>query len=185
MALPDYSQYFTDDFNKGPIIDPKLDFRPRKAYYLQSQKDVSKYLRDNTYKNKTKPVPEPHFDIDQKIAVKLKENSSFRIPIQEESFPKMQADMADYINFKPYFWFLLACLTLLPLINSALCNIINLTQNVSSNLELFKERQMLRNDNQELINKLQEYHSYSGMKRTIKEEIKVIEKNEILIKITK
>ncbi len=185
MALPDYSQYFSEDFNKGPIIDPKVDFRPRKAYYLNSQKDVANYLRTNT---RERPKAQTNFDLSQKVELRFKEE--YRSP-QVQQIPEAEPvykptlQIQESINFKPYFWFLLACLTLIPLVNSTIHNLVNLTQNIGSTVDLSKERTKLTKDNQELVNKLQEYHSYSGMKRTIKEEIKVIEKNEILIKIVK
>ena len=182
MALPDYSQYFTEDFNKGPIIDPKVDFRPRKAYYLNSQKDVANYLRTNTQEQ---AKPHMTFDIAQKVKLRFKEEP--RQPQAEELEPvrKTPVHIQESINFKPYFWFLLASLTLIPLINSTIHNLVNLTQNIGSTMDLSKERTKLTKDNADLVAKMQEYHSYSGMKRTIKEEIKVIEKNEILIKIVK
>jgi hypothetical protein len=164
MGLPDYSQYFINDSNPGPIIDPGLDFRPQRAYYLNSGFDLSQKARPET---KQVPVEE------------LK-----RVLVQETA-QKMQIQIQDshetIINFKPYFWFLLACVCLAPLLH----NLINLTQNIGSTVSLNKERSRLTKDNQELVGKMQEYHSYSGMKRTIKEEIKVIERNEILIKIVK
>ncbi len=181
MALPDYSQYFSEDFNKGPIIEPKVDFRPKKAYYLNSQRDVANYLRANV-PEQSKPAM--NFDISQKVELRFKEE--FRpYQAQEAESRKMQIQMQESINFKPYFWFLLACITLVPLLNSTIHNLVNLTQNIGSAVDLSKERAKLTKDNQELVGKMQEYHSYSGMKRTIKEEIKVIEKNEILIKIVK
>ncbi len=184
MALPDYSQYFPEDFNQGPIIDPKLDFRPRKAYYVNSQKDVAKYLRTTTHEKLKSQI---NFDINKRVELRFKEEArQSKVQEQEaEPSPHMQIQMQESINFKPYFWFLLACLTLIPLMNSAVHNLVNLTQNIGSTVTLNKERTRLTHDNEELVGKLQEYHSYSGMKRTIKEEIKVIEKNEILIKIVK
>lgn len=164
MGLPDYSQYFINDSNSGPIIDPGLDFRPKRAYYLNSGFDLSQKARPET---KQVPMEE------------LK-----RVLVQETT-QKMQIQIQDSINFKPYFWFLLACICLAPLLNSTIHNLVNLTQNIGSTVSLNKERSRLTKDNQELVSKMQEYHSYSGMKRTIKEEIKVIEKNEILIKIVK
>ena len=169
MALPDYSQYFINNSNPGPMVDPGLDFRPKAAYSLSSRSNLNQQARSET---KETPVQE------------LK-----KILVQEAAHQKMQMQIQNsqeaIMNFKPYFWFLVACICLAPLLNSTIHNLVNLTQNIGSTVSLGKERAKLTKDNQDLVNKLQEYHSYSGMKRTIKEEIKVIEKNEILIKIVK
>ncbi|MDD9899056.1 MAG: hypothetical protein OXU45_08685 [Candidatus Melainabacteria bacterium] len=85
---------------------------------------------------------------------------------------------------KTIFWFLLAAIVIVPLAKSCVVNIFDLSQNIGKNIELQAKRKQLLTDQEELKAKMREFHSFLGMKRTIKEEIKVIEANEILIKIT-
>lgn len=84
---------------------------------------------------------------------------------------------------KTIFWFLLAALVILPLAKSFVVNIFDLSQNIGKNIELQAKRKQLLAEDKELRGKMSEFHSFLGMKRTIKEEIKAIEANEILIKI--
>lgn len=86
---------------------------------------------------------------------------------------------------KTIFWFILALCLFLPLTKSFIVNVFDLSQNIKKNIELRAKKAALIQDNQKLNDKIKEFRSFLGMKRTIKEEIKVIEENEILIKIIK
>ena len=83
------------------------------------------------------------------------------------------------------FWAAVLIIALLPVCKSGFMTLISLSQNISKNIELNKIETKLNKDTLSIKSKLNSYHSHSGMKRTIKEEIKVIEENEILIKIVK
>lgn len=52
-----------------------------------------------------------------------------------------------------------------------------------ANSKLKSEKALLENEKQVLESKIREYKSSSGLKRAIKEEINLVEKNEILVKI--
>lgn len=81
------------------------------------------------------------------------------------------------------FWKIFLWIALLPLLNSAITNVYFLSKNIFHNVELRSEYKKLNLDRDELLGKMKEYHSVSGMKRTIKEEIKALEENEVLVKI--
>lgn len=81
------------------------------------------------------------------------------------------------------FWSLVILLCLLPLINSTFHNLISLTQNIAVNIRLQQEKKFLEKDKKHFANKLEECDSQSGIKRAIKEEISLVENNEILVKI--
>ncbi|MCE2929409.1 MAG: hypothetical protein LW817_07250 [Candidatus Caenarcaniphilales bacterium] len=83
------------------------------------------------------------------------------------------------------FWYLLILFLLLPVCKSGLVNFFGLGQNIKQNIQLNQIKSNLNKDKIEFQNKLNEYHSSAGLKRTLKEEIKVLEQNEILIKIAK
>lgn len=103
------------------------------------------------------------------------------IPNMDRS--KINIERPNYNQSKTQFWFILALALLLPLANSFVFGVFDLSQNIKKNIELRGKRKELLQDNKELLEKLKEFHSFLGMKRTIKEEIKVIEENEILLKI--
>ncbi|MBT6843043.1 MAG: hypothetical protein HOA17_04495 [Candidatus Melainabacteria bacterium] len=120
-------------------------------------------------------------------------NYPHNIDFQTQAIPSLELTQPNKSNqaslshnrSKTMFWFILAILLLLPFSKSFVVNLMDLSHNIKKNIELRSKRQELLQDNQKLNNKIKEFHSFLGMKRTIKEEIKVIEANEILIKITR
>ena len=84
---------------------------------------------------------------------------------------------------KNSFWHTIVMIALIPLINSCFINLFALSTNINKNFKLCLKENQLQKDRSDIKGKIDEYHSQSGMKRTIKQEIKVIEKNEILIKL--
>lgn len=98
-------------------------------------------------------------------------------PVQDQEFS------LNHRKSKTIFWFILALCLFLPFTKSLIINIFDLSQNIKKNIELRAKRAALIQDNAKLENQILEFRSFLGMKRTIKEEIKVIEENEILIKI--
>ncbi|MDA0771462.1 MAG: hypothetical protein O3C63_00810 [Cyanobacteria bacterium] len=119
-------------------------------------------------------------------------NYPHNIDFQTQAIPSLELTQPNKTNqaslshnqSKTLFWFILAILLLLPFSKSFFVNFFDLSQNIKKNIELRVKRKELIQDNQNLNNKIKEFHSFLGMKRTIKEEIKVIEENEILLKIT-
>lgn len=87
------------------------------------------------------------------------------------------------ISAQQKFWTVLLLLAVLPTLKSTIYNTSNLVSNVLCNARLRQERHFLEKDKALLLSKIREYTSYSGLKRAIKEEINLVEKNEILIKI--
>lgn len=187
MGQIDYSKYF-DGEDSGPISKPasQLDFRPRKASY-NSYTSVSQYLR-----NKTKEKQQ-RADLSMQTLI-LETPSHYQqstisadpyASLMQSSAETYESALLEHINFQPIFWFVLASLIFAPLVKSTAINVIGITSNIKNHFDLSQNRGKLVQEKEDLAAKLSEYHSYSGMKRTIKEEIKVIEKNEILIKLTK
>lgn len=78
---------------------------------------------------------------------------------------------------------ILIVLLLGPLLKSSFFNIYKLTKNSSLNLKLNGIHKRFYEQKAILEAKLKNYQSYHGMKQTIKEEIKAIENNEILVRI--
>lgn len=81
------------------------------------------------------------------------------------------------------FWAVIIALMVLPTIKSTIYNASHLASNIMTNAKLKREKANLAQDKIALQNKLKEYKSRKGLKRAIREEIKLVEKNEILIKI--
>lgn len=91
--------------------------------------------------------------------------------------------MPQNINLSQYFWYWLVVIAMLPVCKSCFSNLYHLSTNIATNIQLSSKLGKLNTEKDEVNSKINRYHSYSGMKRTIKEEIKVLESNEILIKI--
>ncbi len=87
------------------------------------------------------------------------------------------------LDIAPIFWFALCLCMLIPLLNSSIINIYNLVNHIRSNIILNHRLEKTENVQIDLNNKLKIAHSQNGLKRTMREEIKVIEANEILIRL--
>ncbi len=87
------------------------------------------------------------------------------------------------VQLKQRFWTIVIALVFFPTINTAIYNSSHLIKNVMANSKLKSEKALLENEKQVLESKIREYKSSSGLKRAIKEEINLVEKNEILVKI--
>jgi hypothetical protein len=139
------------------------------------------------------PTP---FDLDEEL-VELKPQKTKKtakpkkqsIPaLQPEQRPELEKFYGEKWSFdtgflKNSFWHTIVLIALIPLINSCFINLFALSTNINKNFKLSLKENQLQKDRSEIKGKIEEYHSHSGMKRTIKQEIKVIEKNEILIKL--
>ena len=106
-------------------------------------------------------------------------------PAQRPELEKFYGDKWDFDTgfLKNSFWHIVVLVALITLINSCFINLFALSTNINKNFKLIIKENQLKKDRSEIKGKIEEYHSHSGMKRTIKQEIKVIEKNEILIKL--
>ncbi len=87
------------------------------------------------------------------------------------------------MQFRAKFWSLIFMVLALPLINSAFYNAYALSKNIAQQLILSEQLSGLLEDKQDLQNKLKEYSSDSGIERAIKQEMNLVESNEIVIKI--
>ncbi len=83
------------------------------------------------------------------------------------------------------FWVFILMVAALPMIKSAVFNGLVLTRNMTSSVRLTLQEHKLLQDTNELESKITEAQSEAGLVRSIKEEIKAIGKNEILIRIIK
>jgi hypothetical protein len=98
--------------------------------------------------------------------------------------PKSNKPYSEYEQrLQAKFWRLLIMLAILPLLNSCIYNLIAITKNIVTNINLRQEKKKILEDKKNLNNKFKQSLSQSGLIRTIKEEIKAFESNEILIKI--
>jgi hypothetical protein len=125
-------------------------------------------------------------DLEQELITKPKKQASPKI--KAEARPELEKFYGEKWSFdtgflKSSFWHTIVLIALVPLINSCFINLFALSTNINKNFKLSLKENQLKKDRSEIKGKLEEYHSHSGMKRTIKQEIKVIEKNEILIKL--
>lgn len=125
-------------------------------------------------------------DLEQELITKPKKQASPKI--KAEARPELEKFYGEKWSFdtgflKNSFWHTIVLIALVPLINSCFINLFALSTNINKNFKLSLKENQLKKDRSEIKGKLEEYHSHSGMKRTIKQEIKVIEKNEILIKL--
>lgn len=166
--------------------------------------NYARYFHEDFFENPSSSST--HTNIDIPVIAKAKESvkvttstnkdfNEIREEIEEEAqaqekkagvlFNKAPNFFETSYHTQKIFWASLIILALLPVFKSGLVTLISLSQNFSKNIELNKIQNKLKKDTVDIKSKLNNYHSHSGMKRTIKEEIKVIEKNEILIKIVK
>lgn len=78
---------------------------------------------------------------------------------------------------------ILVVLLTLPLVNSFFVNTIGLVKNVGEFVYLKQKKQDLISKKQDLSERIKTFRSNTSIKRTIKERIKLIEANEILLKL--
>ena len=78
---------------------------------------------------------------------------------------------------------ILVVLLSLPLVNSFFYNTITLVKNISENVYLNQKKQDLICKKDDLSRRIKTFDSNVNVKRTIKERIKLIEANEILLKL--
>lgn len=163
-ALEELNQLSKDIQNK---YRKKLNFRETYSRPVQQQE---------TSETRT---PEP------KVAITYPEPSPAEDFVTEAPKEKFYGEKWDFDTgfLKNSFWHFVVLVALIPLINSCIVNVISLSTNINKNFRLSFEQGQLVKDRSDIKGKIHEYHSKSGMKRTIKQEIKVIEKNEILIKL--
>jgi hypothetical protein len=153
----------------------------------QFSKEIqTKYRKKLTFRERlTRPVTEKENNDQQKQEI----IESSPVPISEKKLvsekEKFYGDKWDFDTsfLKNSFWHFVVLVALIPLIKSCVFNVIDLSSNINKNFRLSHQQGQLVKDKTDITGKIHEYHSKSGMKRTIKQEIKVIEKNEILIKL--
>jgi len=131
--------------------------------------------------------PKFSFELDEELT-ELKPQKTKKPAFQPEQRPELEKFYGEKWSFdtgflKNSFWHTIVMIALIPLINSCFINLFALSMNINKNFKLGLKENQLQKDRSEIKGKINEYHSHSGMKRTIKQEIKVIEKNEILIKL--
>lgn len=78
---------------------------------------------------------------------------------------------------------ILVVLFTLPLVNSFFVNTITLVKNISEYVYLRQKKQDLICKKQELSERIKTFNSSASIKRTIKERLKLIEANEILLRL--
>lgn len=81
------------------------------------------------------------------------------------------------------FWSIVMALLILPASNSALYNTSTLIKELINHVQLKNKLKILSKDRLILESKIDEYSSPSGLKRAIKEEINLVENNEIIVKL--
>lgn len=187
MAFRNYLNYNYDDFEPKPMANasanvdlPAISNKPQRGYFAHSQHriptqdDLSNYYysADQAYYQQ-----QQYFD---RTDLEKYEIGNITNQISQK-FSKLYPQNAIEIN--QIFWKVFLWVALIPLINSACINVYGLAKNIFHHVELKSEFKKLTGEKSEVLGKMKEYHSVSGMKRTIKEEIKAIEENEILVKI--
>lgn len=169
MVRNNYARYFHEDFfeNSGSAThsNDNIDIPT-----VAKTRDIIKVSTNKDFYEHKEELEEKAHSQEQKAGVLFNKAPNFF----ETSY-----------HTQKIFWTALIILALLPIFKSGFVTLISLSQNFSKNIELNKIQNKLKKDTIDIKSKLTSYHSQSGMKRTIKEEIKVIEQNEILIKIVK
>lgn len=169
MARGNYARYFHQDFFENPSSGSLSENSNIDIPVIAKVKQVESYKQ---VIEEIKPSPEEK----QETSNLIKESVLFnRAPNFFET----------HYHIQKVFWVVLLALALIPVLKSGFMTFFSLSQNLGKNFELRKIQNKLNTDKKDIENKFKNYHSHSGMKRTIKEEIKVIEENEILIKIVK
>ncbi len=105
---------------------------------------------------------------------------------QEQVATETEQPTAKYkrgVQFRTKFWTVLSMVALLPLFNSALYNAYALSKNIAQQVVLGNKLKAVVAEKQDLETKLKEFSSDSGLKRAIKQEMNLVESNEIVVKI--
>jgi hypothetical protein len=170
MGRNNYSKYFHEDF-----FESSYNFQTKTSNLELSGISTIDY-----------PKSRQTGSIDLNIYEDKKPNYSY----QQENMKEILYDKVSNIfelnyHLQKLFWSSLILLTIIPTLWSGVACFVNLNQNIFKNIELKKIKQKLVKDHIDINEKIRNYRSYSGMKRTIKEEIKALEDKEILIKIVK
>jgi hypothetical protein len=170
MGKSNYSKYFHEDFFES-------------SYNLQSQ---NTNLELPTIQKKEHKNPKQRGSIDLNNFEETKQSSEYNQEKKEELLYNRAPNIFE-VNYhiQKLFWSSLILLTLIPILWSGVVCFVSLNHNIIKNVELKKIKLKLLKDHQDINEKMRNYHSHSGMKRTIKEEIKALEQNEILIRIVK
>jgi len=178
MVRNNYARYFHEDFFENPgssnttLPDNNIDIpviaKAKESLKLTSavNKDFNEFIEDGLPRHSAPGNNSPE------------QNSNLL-------FNKAPNFFETSYHSQKVFWAAVIIIALLPVCKSGFITLISLSQNISKNMTLKKIETKLNKDTHSIKSKLTSYHSQSGMKRTIKEEIKVIEENEILIKIVK
>jgi|GEM_PF-5185892 len=105
---------------------------------------------------------------------------------QEPSPAEAERPTAKYkrgLQVRTKFWTIVAMVAILPALNSALYNAYALSKNIAQQVVLNSQLKTVLAEKQDLENKLHEFSSDSGLKRAIKQEMNLVESNEIVVKI--
>ncbi len=87
------------------------------------------------------------------------------------------------MQFRAKFWTIVFSVAALPLLNSALYNAYALSKNIAQQVILTRQLESVLHEKQDLEAKLHESSSDTGLKRVIKQEMNLVETNEIVVKI--
>ena len=193
MGYRNYLQYDQEDYDPSSANSNNVDLPMIKSAHtrvfnrnsnqLPQQDHLSNYYYsdDWNYAQQAQSYqatqPQQYFD-----AIDLEKYEVSNITNQiSEKFSKLYPQ--NTIELNQVFWKIFLYIALIPLVNSAIFNVVSLSKNVFQLIELKSEYRKLSAEKEEVLTKMKAYHSPSGMKRTIKEELKAIEQNEILVKI--
>lgn len=102
--------------------------------------------------------------------------------VEQENYQQNTAPQTS--NFKAKYWTFVFFICALPLLNSAAVNAYSLSKNIFRNVSLSKQRNQLINEKNTFQQKLDELSTDSGLSRAIKQEMNLLHKNEILIKLS-
>jgi len=166
------------------------------AFFDHQDSDPEPYsfygTKNQQYKNKTNINQKPTYNYQvegiSKVYNPIQEYGYYAQPIaqNQEEENEMSWELMHELatnRLKKGFWYLIALLIFLPLLKSGIFNSMQLIKNIGEFTQLTTVKSKLIQDKQNINGKLKDFASSAGKKRTIKEEIKVIEENEILIKI--
>lgn len=103
--------------------------------------------------------------------------------LTKEEEDKSSSKVKRSIQFRAKFWSVIFAVFALPLLNSALINAYALSKNIAQHVILTRQLSSVLSEKQDLETKLSEFSSDSGIKRAIKQEMNLVESNEIVVKI--
>ncbi len=103
--------------------------------------------------------------------------------LSQEEEDKSSLKVKRSIQFRAKFWSVIFAVFAVPLLNSALVNAYGLSKNIAQNVILSRQLSSVLSEKNDLETKLSEFSSDSGIKRAIKQEMNLVESNEIVVKI--